>query len=382
MKRLPTGYDFLICLMLLGGCIEPYPLPNSSPEKSFLVVDGFLNSETGTIQIRITRTKAVNDAGSIEGEANALIHLEGSDNTSIVIPKSDETGNYELNGLNIDPTNVYRIKIRVDEKEYASTFSQVLFTPEIDSITWVPYEEGVKLRVTTHGISNSSTYYLWEYDETWEYRASQFSGFKMISGTPKRRETDDFIFTCWQTNPSTQIIVKSTDQLSTNVVADFEFARIPIQSGKLNIHYSILLKQTSITQEAYDFWSELESTTENVGGLFDPQPGQVVGNISCLSNPDELVIGIFSIGTVREIRTFLKADELPNELKSRFTGPGYYCPVDTVSLADVKYFPEEGLILVGEAIVNDRLVGYTYASALCADCRARGGTTTKPAFWR
>lgn len=374
---------FSFTLLLLVGCIEPYPLPESSVENSFLVVDGFLNSETGIIQVRITRTKPVNDSGPVEGEPNASVILENNNDTfSVVIPKSDEMGNYRVSGLSIDPAYSYRIKIRINEKEYVSTFSQTLFTPEVDSISWVPYEEGVKFRVSTHGTTTTSAYYLWEYDETWEYRSSKVSGFKMVNDTPRRREIDDFIYTCWQTNPSTQIIVKSTDQLSTNVVTDFELARIPIQSGKLNIQYSMLLKQVSINKEAYDFWSELQKTTENVGGLFDPQPGQVLGNISCISDPDELVIGIFSIGSVRELRTFLKADELPEELKSLIMGPGYYCPVDTVFTADVKYFPDEGLVLLGEASINDIFVGYTYTTPICADCRARGGTTSKPSFWR
>lgn len=382
MKRLLFRTLLISFSLLPLGCIEPYPLPDNSIETGFLVVDGFMDAALGKIQVRLTRTKPVNDSGPIDPELNAKIIFESEDGKfAIEVPKSDQNGNYQLSGLTINSNSLYRIRIQIDEKEYASTFVQLINTPQIDSVTWVPYSEGVKFRVSTHLTSDNPGYYMWSYDETWEYRAPKYSAFKMVNDTPVQRMPEETLFTCWQTKPSNQIIVKSTDQLNANLVQNFEVVSIPVNSRKLNIRYSMLLKQISVSKEAYEFWSKLQQTTESVGGLFDPQPGQVLGNISCISNSSETVIGIFSIGSIQEMRISLKAEELPEELVSQMEGPGIYCQVDTVLHADIKNFSETGFILLSEAYRGDSFIGYTYSSKICGDCQLQGGVASKPPFW-
>ena len=57
-------------------------------------------------------------------------------------------------------------------KEYASDYSVVRTTPEIDSISWLRDNGGVRIYINTHDDQNKTKYYRWSYSETWEFHAA------------------------------------------------------------------------------------------------------------------------------------------------------------------------------------------------------------------
>lgn len=144
------------------------------------------------------------------------------------------------------------------------------------------------------------------------------------------------------------------------------------------VRYSILVKQRALTKEAYTYYDKLKKTTENLGGLFDPQPGQVTGNIKNLSNPGEVVLGYFSGGSEVSERIFIKVNELP--LNIRHYQQEGNCYQDTV-LVEQLVGLSGGYNLINGVYEQITLVGYTFSSQGCTDCRKMGGTLTKPDFW-
>jgi hypothetical protein len=142
----------------------------------------------------------------------------------------------------------------------------------------------------------------------------------------------------------------------------------------------MLLRQRVLTREAYDYWAELQKTTESLGGLFDPQPGKVTGNIHSVNDAAEPVLGYFSGGSVQQKRFFIGLLDLPNNLKA-YQGIGN-CVQDTVLLEDLPEYSASFNELLGTATKGPITIGYTYTSKSCADCRTQGGTTTKPEFWQ
>ena len=49
-----------------------------------------------------------------------------------------------------------------------------------------------------------------------------------------------------------------------------------------------------------------------MGSLFDSQPSQLKGNIFNVTNPDEMVIGFVSAGTITEKRIYINNFEIPS----------------------------------------------------------------------
>jgi hypothetical protein len=143
----------------------------------------------------------------------------------------------------------------------------------------------------------------------------------------------------------------------------------------------MLVKQVALSEEGYNYWLNLYKTTENVGGLFDPMPGQVIGNIVNVQDPSEIVVGFFSAATVQEQRIFIDKDDLP-ERYSTYLSP--QCLIDSIMLEDLRKYPDTKLLI--STIYSQGgfpvLLGYTSTENSCIDCRTYGGgKLEKPDFW-
>lgn len=364
--------------MLLGSCLEPYAPPGSTGHVDFLVVDGFFDSGAGTVDIKLTHTLPIASNEDFPPETDAQVTLESESGDQLTVSETSD-GNYTRTGITPDLNQRYRVKIRTSgNKEYVSDYIKLLQSPPIDSVTWTIKNGGIAIRVNTHDPTNQTQYYQWNYQETWKYSADYYSIFKMDSGEAVLRRYDELLYFCWHDEPSKQILVGSSAQLTSDVIRDFQVNFLTIPSEKINIRYTILVKQNALSREAYDFWSQLKQTTESIGGLFDPQPGKVVGNIHCVSDPNEPVLGFFGGGSREEKRIFIDWDELPRELQLKM--PVGDCQIDSISLEALPGFGE-GPNLLLDAIYHISLTGYTFTSATCADCRYKGGTLTEPDFW-
>lgn len=374
----------LIWSTVLIGCIEPFPPPVIDVEVDFLVVDGFLDSSSGTVSVSLARAIPLSSKEPFPVENANQVILE--DNAGNVFPLTPEgNGKYSRTGLIVDASKEYRIYIRrSNAAEYRSAFIPVKSTPLIDSVTWSPtaLRDGIEIQVNTHDDTGASRYYLWSYEETYQYQAAFYSAVMYENNMVRDRAPGEIIFQCWRTIPSTNIIIGSSERLATDVISKFPVKFLPVGSQELIIKYSILIKQRSLTREAYDYWINLQKTTENLGSLFDPQPGQVTGNIENIADENEPVLGYFDVGEVHQQRLFIGSDELPDELKSlRNIGS---CTLDTVSVAEVGGVGANSSLVLLSGLTSqnsEAIIAYLYTRLSCADCRLQGGVTTKPSFW-
>jgi hypothetical protein len=375
-------YIFLIpvYIILVTGCVEPYAPPVIESDVNYLVVDGFVNSSNGTATVKLSRAIALSATTTPPPETGAAVSVEDDRGNSTSL-SGDDTGNYTGAGIPIDITGKYRLRIRtIDGKEYISDYIELKQTPAIDELAWIPTDAGTQITVTTHDDTGNSRYYQWSYDETWEYTAVYQSGLIFVDDTVAIRPYDEYIYRCWRTTSSQKIIIGSSDRLAEDLISKFPLITIAKGSQKLFIKYSMLLKQRALTREAYDYWEQLQKTTESLGGLFDPQPGKVAGNVHSTANSEEPVLGYFSGGTVVEKRLFIKFMDLPDDLKAYLTVGN--CTQDTVLMADLPQYESNFNELLGTATEGPVTIGFIYTSKSCADCRTQGGSLMKPDFWQ
>ena len=64
--------------------------------------------------------------------------------------------------------------------------------------------------------------------------------------------------------------------------------------------YYIEIQQSSISREAYDYWRTIDQLTTNNGSLFDAAPATVRGNLKCVSDPAQVVYGLFEVSDLKE----------------------------------------------------------------------------------
>jgi hypothetical protein len=373
---------------LLMSCVEPYDPPAVSKDVNILVVDGFVNTTDGSATVRLSHTNLISSDSTGAPESNATVVIEDEAGTTFTLTEKNP-GQYSTEGIAIKTNLKYRLLIeRSDDHRIASDFIELQTSPPIDSLTWGLEDNGLNILVNTHGNSETG-YYYWDYVETWEYNSALTSYYKLVDKVPTLRPSHEGIQKCWRTVSSSKIIVGSSSHLQENVIQGFPITFIPAGSSKISILYSIIVRQRSLSRQEYEFWKELEKTTESLGSLFDPMPYQVIGNLRSETDPDIEVLGVFSAGSIQEKRLFIHRTDLPSRLTA---APAAFCPIDTVciyknpagdprcktGLADLN--GEEPLL---DALYSGNTVwGYTRASPECSDCRLHGGTVTRPDFWQ
>ena len=376
-KKIPL---LLLFLLLLGGCKQRYDSPYKSPATGYLVVEGYISGNSPT---RYTLSRVIELPGdsSIPMETKAKLQVEGNDNT--IFPLGEQgNGVYGVGGLALSPTVQYRLRIQTSNGEsYLSDYVPFKPTPPIDSINWIQDADGVTIYANTHDPANSTRYYQWEFDETWAYDAAEFSYYKWLgypTDSVRVRADSEFVFHCWQNKPSTPLLLGSSVKLAQDVIYRQPLQQIPTMSQQFSILYSTMVRQYALTQAGYDFLSLMKSNTESLGSIFDAQPSQLKGNIHCLTNPAEPVVGYVSAGTVQQQRIFISRFQV-GDIGYQFACQQPDTPVAR-ALA-IQFFEYQDYVPLGLIIQNGQTVGWTANAKFCVDCTIQGGTTKKPSFW-
>lgn len=377
-----------VCLVsiLIAGCVEPYPPPDIGGDITILVVDGFINATESSASVKLTRAIPLADDGGYPAESGAHVSIRSENGGSFVLTE-DKPGRYSAFNLSIDPSTKYQLSIRTsDDREFVSDYSPVTRTPPIDSVGWRPEPDGITIVVNTHDDAENSRYYMWDYSETWEYRAPWPSRYTNINQQIIQRRPEDIGLTCYKTQPSTKIFVGSTTRLTNDVVRDFPLTYIESGTPKISVLYSIKVRQRVLDKQEYEFQQDLQRVTESIGGLFDAQPYEITGNIHSV-DASVPVLGFFAAGFIEEKRKFVLFTDLPPDLQR---WPYHYCELDTMCSIPARFRPDLRCVMDIETMPNNSFLvsslepyfpGYSYTDARCADCRFQGGVLAKPDFW-
>jgi hypothetical protein len=379
----PVGiiFRFMMVVSVLDSCIEPYDPPMDNLDTDFLVVDGFLNASDGTATVILTRTLPVKSTETIPRVSGATVRIEDDLGSTYPLQQTAE-GLYAGSGVAIDFAKRYRLVIRTnDNREYASDLIDVTQSPAIDSITFTGKEGGVEFAVNSRDPSGRARHFRWKYEETYEYNANFNSLLKFEGEEIVDRPPEESLYTCWKSGRSTDIIVGTTKHLLESVVSKSPLTLIPRGSIKISIKYSILVEQQALTPEGYDYWLNLEKSTEDLGGLFDPLPSEVSGNMHNTTDPRDKVIGFFSASTVERVRLSVDRYDLPRGFQ-HYENYNPYCLEDTILIEDLPTIAKDATWLIqAVAPPASPVTGYSTAPRSCVDCRSLGGTTIRPEFW-
>jgi hypothetical protein len=357
------------------GCRKPYNPPAITGNGSYLVVEGVINSGPDSTTIKLSRTVNVSSKVTTNPVLNALVTVVNDQGATFPLIEATN-GNYVSAGLNLDNSHAYRLNITTaDNKKYQSDLTPVTITPPIDSIGYniinSAIDTGIQIYANAHDATSQIKYFRWDYEEAWSFHAkfgTDFisNGYAIVARTPAQQITY-----CYANDVSSNIVLGSTAKLQQDIIDQNTIIFIPSTSEKIESEYSILVRQYALTADAYNFWVSLKKNTEQLGSIFDAQPTQLQGNIHCITNPSEPVIGYVSVCTVPSKRIFILNLKLPNWAPAY----PYVCQLDSVKRSPVNLItlPNYNIPLDGG--------GKTYSTVPCVDCTIRG-TITPPPFWK
>jgi hypothetical protein len=381
MRKMMLYISFTI---MIAACREKYEMPVSVPPTGYLVVEGTINSGIGATVINMSRTQSLEDS-ALHKERFAHVRVEGEDNTSTILYETSE-GAYTSDQLSLNRNTKYRLHIyTIDDKEYISEYTLPKATPPVDNITWTREAAGVRLFVNSHDPQNNTWFYRWEYDETWEFNSRYLSNIRYVRDPSTGRIiTVKFVtgtditdwYTCWASERSKGILIGSSEKLSRDTI-HLPIQFVPEPSWKMTVLYSINIKQYAQSEASFRYLAQMKKNTEQLGTLFDPQPSQLIGNIQCVENPQEPVIGFVEVADLQEKRIFIPRSELGSW--------PYVTNCQEVSLpvnADSLNAVEEELLPTTphEYDLLGFLKRFWASTPDCVDCTRRG-TNVKPSFW-
>lgn len=346
---------FLGWIAIIPSCISPVDIDPPLGDR-LLVVEGFITDEFGPHEIRLSRLARF--AGSIAAasifpvfDAQVFITDQNDERTDLVltevIVKSIDRGVFAIppfppravfrsvnsgyrtpDTFRAIPGNSYVLNIiTVDGTLYQSSPQSVNVGPEIDSLIL----DFKKLPSTDPLSFNSGFDILSQFQDPVEeqnFYSWIINGTYLIE-TPNRPALpgeegclfdpgDNCCSRCWieEKNIEGNTLAFSDalangSQITQTVgfVQDdgIRFANTSISAEK---QYWVEVEQHTISAEAFGFYRVLQSQLEIGGGIFDPPPANIGGNIFRVNNPEEEVLGFFSANSVKRASVFIQRSDI------------------------------------------------------------------------
>ena len=388
MKKIITIAASLICLALATvSCIYPFT-PETEDGSGALVIEGdILVGRTSVIVV--SRTAPISNPEAQMKHPEGSIYVE-DDSGGIYNGTADlsKPGTFTVNTQTADPPKNYRLHF-IDEasgKEYISSWEHVCTAPVIDSLSYNLDYDKSNLNIALSMHSRGESYFKWSYVEDWEYHTLYFAMLKAVYHEGSRIQrpsvtvepiTDysELTYTCYKHAVSSRIMTFSTENQTDDRFVDLEFLPIPRNDNRISSIYRIEVDLEPLTRDAYLYWENIKTNSEYNGNLFAPTPSELIGNIRCVQEPDELVMGYINVAQIAREQLVVTHYEA-NFYKDTevYPEPETAGPSQWLEYYNIQYLPYA-------FAVPENYNQVLWAPSRCVDCRELGGTTVKPDDW-
>lgn len=367
---------------LVFSCIEEYT-PEITEEADLLVVQGSLikGEEVQVVDISRTSPYGEPEERPVQG---CRVYVSDENGNQFDFTETDE-GLYtsEIAQSYLKYNARYKLHIETsDNKKYESEYETILESSPVDSVYYADeeyqssseyYSSGMQVYLDLKAPETNTRHYRWTIDETWEYRSKHpiYGTWDNNLGIFIEEFTIDY-YTCWKTMAVNGFYSASTANLVVNERKRIPLNYVPAKDQKLNILYSVLVKQLTLGDEAYEYWNTNKVESSESGGLYQTQPSQSKSNIYNINNPDEIVLGFFWASSFTEKRMVFEGPF------GNFEYSDDYCEADTIDITQV------GISIMNTYYthLSDRpdTVYWGTTREECFDCRLKGGTNIKPDY--
>ena len=384
-------FGILALALLAVGCISEFDAKLPQSDEQILIVDGNIVENTDAI-FHLSKSFPMDSTFNWNMlNINATLTLIGSNGYQSAPATNMGKGTYRIPIGNLDDDVAYGIRIEYNGDTYQSALSKPLRTPEIDSISWTQPERNgtISFQVSTHDDPEGAKFFIWDYTENWEIMAYYFTTifFNPIDSVFYEDYTAP-TFYCWKSAASTgEFIIGSTESLSENRIINKQFSQFDSRDNRFSRLYCVTVNQRAISKSAYEYYQNKITLNEGMGGLFTPQPSELSGNITCITNPSKKAMGFVETSkNTTQKRVFVSSTQitrpvLPSncELMTQGDMIGYMGENNILTYNEVYAWGFRPAGFRGE---NPEIILPTaWSSAPCTDCVANGGTKNKPDFW-
>jgi hypothetical protein len=382
IKYMPV---WMILITLLPGCIDPYT-PDIEDDQVSLVVEALITDRPGIHSVTLSTSSPLNDTATLKVEGAMVDVVNNRGGIMEFFEEGEGIYSRWIGQGEIEDGVDYMLRIVTPDGEIYESDPERLGapSPEVGQVYWQfdtigtadpdnPLH-GIQFYLDLTGQEGDARNYRWVLEETWEYHAARYIQY-IYDGTVLQNWPDPFVYTyCWRTDMIPSIFIASTKALETNELKKQPLHFVSEETKRLQIKYSLLVKQYSLSDQAYDYWLQVQKQNQETGGIYETQPDRIPGNIHNANDADQEVLGYFNVSSVTEKRIFVDGVR-------ELIYPPVPCNLDTIDRPENKppYLP------IPFYLISLSPMGagppYGVGGSLCFDCRNGGGVIEKPGYW-
>ena len=388
MKNRFVKHLVLLFCFIMVACVDEYTIPEETAieYETEIVIEGRILAGEESV-IHLSYTTPINSEEETTDILNAQVYVIGQNGYRSEAAEFDiEDDCYVIDTKTLENNTLYAVEVTIDNDTYQSNFQPLLISPEIDEVTWKENESSISIYVTTLAEQTDPRHFMWSFEEDWEIHAEvDMRGNHQIKPVYKKEhypgltETHNPYLYCWMHDVSRHINLHSSSNLSENLVKNVKLHEISIEDIRISYIYSILVKQWSLSDEAYHYFSTMKQYTEEDESLFAPILSDFQGNIRCISNPDKRAHGYVLASNVTTKRIFIYEENFKH-MRSLYSEP--FCISKGSDQKPWGLDPIEEWLSPWVIMRNQWDGDETLYQWSCVDCRHTVGATKKrPDFW-
>jgi hypothetical protein len=332
-------YYYLILIILITACQEVYYPDDIDATQQIPVIEGYINNEPGPYRVELFWATAF-DGKSNDPIKNARVTIYDNFGNRALL-KETNNGMYKSTQEEITgtPGRLYTLRVELEDGSiYESTPTLMQPAEEIDTV-YAEIGEKEYVSKNYYGelkINNREVLYVF-------IDLNAGSGNKRFFRLSNRLVTQTFhyvyvpvyldsldssnvvfepvIVYCWTISGLDEIInIKSTFSSNTGqVIKRHNLGFLPynfsplwqdsVTTPKVPDGWIVTTTAYSITEEAYEYYNSVIKQISAEERIFDPIPSQIKGNIHCLSDTSQIVLGLFEVASRTVKHTAFKWSE-------------------------------------------------------------------------
>lgn len=321
----------LIILLLLfsDACVEPLDL-KEYPSEPGLVVNGMITDKPGPYTVTLHMSSSADtdiDRQPVVSGAHITLY-DDIGNQEELTETSSGTYQTAANGLRGTLGRSYHLRILVNEKEYVSKDSRMLPAGAIDEVYGEfaqnsinhddisQPQDAIRIYLNSHGETGYPNLFRWRWSGIYQVHTYPelntrlerdvevpdplpCSGYINDEGV-LRAVSPCECCDCWVSEAGDRILLSNNQFVENGVFRKELIHTFPVTSQRFFYKYRIVVEQLSVDEEIYDFWRLIEAQQSSGGNIFQPNTIRVKGNVTCVTDPKENVLGIFAACSITE----------------------------------------------------------------------------------
>lgn len=340
-KRKYTWLIFLV-VIAVDACIDRYEIPEKIVIPR-LVVDGMITNQPGPYTVELFTAYDINtfinkpnpvlkatvqiadDAGNTETLTEvspgkymtAATGIQGVVGRSYTLSIQTEAGEYTTEPqLLTDGGSLLDLRYEFDQFSISSSEGEA--------------EPAVNFYIDAEGTPGKPNFFRWRWSSVYETLNNPelktiwvgknpveiaapppCSGYKPAGGKNIQRVDICTCCNCWVYEAGKTAVVSKNSSVADDRFVNVKVANVSMADRRFDVRYYFKVDQLSISEEVYEFWKLVESQQLGEGSLFQPNAVRVQGNVRSTTNPNEQVLGVFSVSSVVSREVVVDRKQIP-----------------------------------------------------------------------